>query len=125
MKVHVGAPCREDKTNASRRHSTGGFAQWPTAEMLPFELAKKPIKPPGVPLETDRFDDPVVASPENELISNKLEVLEERQGPEKQWEKVTKYTVYTARGFGTVVPNIGIGVYRVELQKHYVDKPMA
>ena len=108
---HVDPPVR------NRRHSAGGFLQSTSTEMMPIELVKRPIKPMGVPLATSQICVPVVASTEHELIVSKIDAMEERKDPERQWTKVTRYTVYAARGFGTFSPVIGIGVYGAELQK--------
>ena len=85
--------------------------------MMPFELVRKPINPSGSPLESGRFDVPSVASTENELIVNKLDALDEKKGPDKQWANVAKYTAYEDRCFGTPNPPIGRGAYEIDLQK--------
>ena len=100
-----------------RRHSTGTVNLGATTQMMPFELVKKPIKPLGIPLASDQVHLPELASTETELIVNRLESIEERKDPEKQWTKVTKYAVYAVRGFGTFKPAIGLGVFGVDLQK--------
>ena len=85
-------------------------------DMLPFELVKRPIRPLTVPIAT-QLNIPVSISTENEIIVNKLEDMEERKDPERQWTKVTKYVAYAMRGFGTFTPTLGLGVYGLELQK--------
>ena len=112
-----GNPVHSDHRNAVRRHSFGGTGQVANTETAPLELIKKPIKPLGVPLATDRIVAPVVVTNENELICDKLEAIEERKDPDNQWAKVAKYTVHAARGFNSFSPSIGIGVFGVELQK--------
>ena len=84
--------------------------------LLPVELVKKPIKPLNVPLVSQEIELPVIASAAYELIVNKLEAIEERKDPERQWAKVNKYTAYALRGFGMFSPEVGRGVYGIELQ---------
>ena len=86
------------------------------ADMLSFELVKRPIRPLAVPIAT-QLNIPASMSTENELIVNKLDALEERKDPERQWAKITKYVAYAMRGFGTFAPTLGLGVYGLELQK--------
>ena len=104
-------------TSEPQRNSAGCMAVNRAPDMIPSELLKQPIKPRGVPLETDQFEYLGEASAENELIVNKLESMEEKRDAEKQRAKVNKYTAYAARGFGTFNPTLGRGVYWVDLQK--------
>ena len=48
---------------------------------------------------------------------SKLDVLEERKDPDRQWAKITKYVAYAARGFGTFNPTVGLGAFGLELPK--------
>ena len=100
-----------------RRNSTGDVTGAQSTGMLPFELVKKPIRPLLVPLASDQCEIRVATSTENELIVNRLEAIDDKKDPERQWNKVTKYSVFAARGFGTFNPTIGRGVYGIELQK--------
>ena len=115
-------PVVETKTTGEndvplRRRSTGGMENPVPEDMLPFELVKRPIKQLNVPLVSQQLDLPVLASSETELIVNRLESIEERKDPERQWAKVNKYTAYALRGFGMFCPEVGRGVYGLELQK--------
>ena len=53
----------------------------------------------------------------NELITNRLEEIEERQCPERIWAKVNKYTTFALRGFGSFNIAMGRGLYSLDLQK--------
>ena len=111
------AEAREGQKAKQRRNSTGGAFGAETCERPPFELVKRPIRPLTVPLASMQMTVPVSTSTENEIIANKLDAIEERRDPERQWAKVNKYVAYAVRGFGTFTPTIGIGVYGLELQK--------
>ena len=62
-----------------RRKSAGGPTGFLVAGALPFELVRRPIRPIAAPLASRKLELPAVASPENELIVNKLEAIEERE----------------------------------------------
>ena len=87
------------------------------ADMLPYELVKRPIRPSTVPIASHLMNIQVSTSTENERIANKLEELEERKDPERHCTKIAKYVAYAMRGFGTFAPSVGIGVFVMELQK--------
>ena len=97
-----------------RRNSTGNANATPVPGMIPFGVAKKPIRPLDLPMASSFFEVPTVESTENALIGNKLGATEEKRGPDKQWAKVDKYTDYAARGFGALNPAMGRGVYGVD-----------
>lgn len=100
----------------TRRKSTGDDVETMAPGMLPSELVKRPIFPLNVPLASQQLALPALASSENELIVNKLEAIDERKDPGWVWVKVTKYTVYPSRIFGTFNASIGRGVYGIEMQ---------
>ena len=108
---------KETDAGTSRRKSVFDAIDRRAPEMLPFELAKRPIRPLNVPSASQQLELRVLASTENELIVNNLEALEERKDPDRVWKKVNKYTAYAARGFGTFKPGVGLGVYGIEMQK--------
>ena len=100
---------KEEPGLKPRRKSTGSLVEPRTADMLPFELAKRPIRPLMVPLASQCVDLPAHASAENEFMVGKLDAIEESKDPNRQWTKTTKYIAYAARGFGTFSPTIGLG----------------
>ena len=100
-----------------RRKSTGRIAITAPHEIISFAQAKRPIRPLNLPRLTQQLAAPTIAPTENELIANKLEAIEERKDPERQWAKTNKYTVYVARGFGAFSREVGRGTYGIELQK--------
>ena len=108
---------KEEPLPKTRRKSTGTIGGHDTMDMMPFELVKRQIRPMTVPLVSQCVDLPICASTENELIVNKLEALEARKAPDRQWAKITKYAAYAARGFGAFTPTVGLSVFGLELQK--------
>ena len=90
---------RVESASRPRRNSTGGCIDGVTTDMIPFELAKRHVRPLPVPLSSQVMGAPAHGSTENELIGNKLESVEERKGPERHCAKITKYVEYAPRGF--------------------------
>ena len=88
--------------------STGARGGTDTADILPFELAERPIRPTTAPLASQGVDIPVFASSGNELLVDKLDAMAERGGPDRQWAKIAKYSAYASRGFGPFNPTIGL-----------------
>ena len=84
---------------------------------VPPELIKATIKPTGVPLATEQLSGEIQDATGNELITHRLDEIEDRQSPERVWTKATKYTTYALRGFGSFSVAIGRGSYGLELQK--------
>ena len=81
------------------------------------DLIKATIEPTGDPLATDQVAGEIQESTGNELITHRLEEIEDRKDPERVRTNATNYTTYALRGFGPLNVTFGRGLYDLELHK--------
>ena len=81
----------------------------------PFRTGEEADSTFRIPLAPRQRDVEILDSAENVRIAIKLDVPEEKKGPDRQWALATKYAAYESRGFGTTNPHRE-GVCGIELQ---------